>query len=322
MTTTPTPSASHPDKSTNGRSLNPRTSPGFRDALLHRAVALGGRVAPFETGGLLVDVFTRAPRPYPRSADVDSRLMFAEPWSVAVAGRTLRGFTLRPEGRHPNEDGDGPAVLLVHGWAGGGHQLLPIARPLVARGYSVSFFDLPAHGMSDGHHATLRDIADAIAGVAASLGRLHAVVAHSVGGAGTILSLLDGRLDAGRVALVAPPTSLEEQARAFAEMLHAPDAAVRAMLATLHGLVGRPIDRASWLRDVAHLQVPLLVVHDRKDRITPFDGSSELVRHWPGARLMATEGLGHARILTEPQVIDAIVRFLGAPAAVSAMRAA
>jgi pimeloyl-ACP methyl ester carboxylesterase len=68
--------------------------------------------------------------------------------------------------------------------------------------------------------------------------------------------------------------------------------------------------------------VPLLVVHDQKDRITPFDGSSALVQHWPGARLMATEGLGHGRILSEPAVIDAIVRFVEAPAGDVAQRAA
>lgn len=309
MTNASPSASSRQEKSTNVRPVN-RARPSMKDALLVQAVAVGGRVAPFETGGLLVDIFTRAPQPYPRSAEVDARLMFADAWSVPVGGRTLRGFTLRPEGRHPNEEGEGPHILLVHGWAGGGHQLLPIARPLVAQGYSVSFFDLPAHGQSEGHHANLRDIAEAIAGVAAFLGHLHAVIAHSVGGAGTILALIEGRLDADHIALVAPPTSLEEQARGFAKMMRAPDPAVNAMLATLQGLVGRPIDRASWLRDVEHLTVPLLVVHDQKDRITSFSGSSELVQHWPGARLMATEGLGHGRILSEPAVIEAIVRFV------------
>lgn len=307
MTNTALSTSPRSNKSTNVRTVK---RPRLKDALLVQAVAMGGRMAPFETGGLLVDIFTRAPQPYPRSPEVDARLLFADTWSVEVSGRTLRGFTLRPEGQHPNEQGDGPAILLVHGWAGGGHQLLPIARPLVAQGYSVSFFDLPAHGESDGEHANLRDIADAIAGVAASLGHLHAVIAHSVGGAGTILALMDGRLDTDHVALVAPPSSLEEAARGFAKALRAPEPAVNAMLATLQGLVGRPIDRASWLRDVEGLRVPLLVVHDRKDRVTSFDGSRSLVQHWPGARLMATEGLGHGRILTEPSVIDAIVQFL------------
>jgi len=319
MTNTHPAPSSHSSKRTNVRTKN---RPSLKDALLVQAVAVGGRVAPFETGGLLVDIFTRAPQPYPRSPEVDARLMFADAWSVEVSGRRLRGYTLRPEGRHPNEQGEGPAILLVHGWAGGGHQLLPIARPLVARGFTVSFFDLPAHGESEGHNASLRDIADAIAGVAEALGPLHAVIAHSVGGAGTILSLLDGRLDVEHVALVAPPSSLEEAARGFAGMLRAPEPAVSAMLATLQGLVGRPIDRASWLRDVARLRVPLLVVHDRKDRVTSFDGSSALVQHWPGAQLLATEGLGHARILSEPSVIDAILRFVALPIGDVARRAA
>ena len=275
MTNASPSASSRQEKSTNVRPVN-RARPSMKDALLVQAVAVGGRVAPFETGGLLVDIFTRAPQPYPRSAEVDARLMFADAWSVPVGGRTLRGFTLRPEGRHPNEDGEGPHILLVHGWAGGGHQLLPIARPLVAQGYSVSFFDLPAHGQSEGHHANLRDIAEAIAGVAAFLGHLHAVIAHSVGGAGTILALIEGRLDADHIALVAPPTSLEEQARGFAKMMRAPDPAVNAMLATLQGLVGRPIDRASWLSAtlfgtiVLPLSPPSMAAANESSRRPPF----------------------------------------------------
>src|SRR6185295_1815526 len=62
--------------------------------------------------------------------------------------------------------GDGPAVLLVHGWEGHAGQLAAFVEPLLARGLSAVAFDAPAHGSSRGDHVTLFDFADAVADVA------------------------------------------------------------------------------------------------------------------------------------------------------------
>ena len=53
--------------------------------------------------------------------------------------------------------------------------------------------------------------------------------------------------------------------------------------------------------------MPALVVHDRGDREVPFEHGETLARSWPGARLMVTEGLGHRRILRDPEVVRAVV---------------
>ena len=59
--------------------------------------------------------------------------------------------------------------------------------------------------------------------------------------------------------------------------------------------------------------VPLLVVHDRRDRETSHDDSVRLVENWAGpARLISTDGLGHRRLLIDRNVIDETVRFLRA----------
>ncbi len=44
--------------------------------------------------------------------------------------------------------GNGPRVLLVHGWGGRGAQLGAFVEPLVSRGFSVVAFDAPGHGAS------------------------------------------------------------------------------------------------------------------------------------------------------------------------------
>lgn len=293
-------------------STNVRANMGLGQRVARALLAFGSRVAPYETSGFLVGAFTRTHREVQRSIDVGERLPFAERFSFEHAGKVVRGHSVDPEGTHPNESGRGPRVLLVHGWDGGSHQLLPFVAPLVARGRSVVLVDLPAHGASEGSFTTIREIADVIARILAEQGPFEAVIAHSVGAAATTLALLEGS-EVGRVVLVAPPLSVEGQARAFASMVGADERALAPMLATIRGTLGREIDEAAWLRDVAALRVPALVFHDRGDRITSPDGSARLVSSWPGARLVPTEGLGHARILRDPGVVDEAVAFVVAP---------
>ena len=61
---------------------------------------------------------------------------------------------------------------------------------------------------------------------------------------------------------------------------------------------------------LAGQSLPGLIVHDRGDRDVPVAHAERLQHSWPDARLMLTEGLGHRRILRDPEVIAAAVDFL------------
>jgi pimeloyl-ACP methyl ester carboxylesterase len=58
--------------------------------------------------------------------------------------------------------------------------------------------------------------------------------------------------------------------------------------------------------------VPTLVVHDRGDRINPFAHGRAFVHAIAGARLVATDGLGHRKLLGDPAVLREVVAFLRA----------
>jgi len=51
-------------------------------------------------------------------------------------------------------------------------------------------------------------------------------------------------------------------------------------------------------------------VHDEEDRDVPIRCGEVYARHWPGASLVRTRGLGHRRILRDDGVVRAIVRFV------------
>jgi pimeloyl-ACP methyl ester carboxylesterase len=65
--------------------------------------------------------------------------------------------------------------------------------------------------------------------------------------------------------------------------------------------------------------VRVLVFHDPRDEKVPFRDGEEVVRTWPNAKLVATSGLGHHRILSNPKVIADAVRFVSGPSGVPAV---
>jgi pimeloyl-ACP methyl ester carboxylesterase len=70
-----------------------------------------------------------------------------------------------------------------------------------------------------------------------------------------------------------------------------------------------PIELAPSLRARA------LVVHDPVDRETPFEHARSLVQAWPGAELLCVAGLGHRRLLRDPEVVRAVVAHVAGRAA-------
>ncbi|HEY7271492.1 MAG TPA: alpha/beta fold hydrolase [Actinoplanes sp.] len=214
--------------------------------------------------------------------------------------------------------GTGPAVYLLHGWAGHAGQLSAFVDPLVSRGLRVVAFDAPSHGRSGPgaygpRSSSILEFATALAAVVSTHGPAHAVIAHSMGGAATAVALCDG-LRAGRTVLVAPMASPESYARQLGVAFRFGDATYRRLIARIERRVGAPMhhfDVPELGRAVA--MPPTLVVHDRTDAFTPVGDGAAIAAAWPSARLHVTTGLGHGRILRDPDVVTEIVDFVAPP---------
>jgi len=134
-------------------------------------------------------------------------------------------------------------------------------------------------------------------------------VAHSAGTVATVHALARG-LPVGRLVCVAPGVDLDGYAREFSRMFGLSGAVSRSMRRRIERHIGVTWEELDPCRAAADLQIPLLVVHDRKDREAPFAGGVALAHAWPGARLVATEGLGHTRILRDESVVAQATEFL------------
>jgi pimeloyl-ACP methyl ester carboxylesterase len=201
--------------------------------------------------------------------------------------------------------GTGPAVVLVHGWEADHLDMDAFVVPLLARGRRVVTFDLPAQGETAGERASLPDLASALEDVIAATGDVDAVIAHSVGCATTALALAAGA-SLRRVAFVAPPLRYAAFARFYAEQHGVEGDAVVAALAE-NGVDVAPLDIR---RNAATLNVPLLIVHSRDDRVCDSPNATKIADVWENARVTFVDGLGHTRILRDPEVVASVVDFV------------
>jgi pimeloyl-ACP methyl ester carboxylesterase len=201
--------------------------------------------------------------------------------------------------------GTGPAVVLVHGWEADHVDMDAFVAPLLARGRSVVTFDLPAHGESSGERAALPDLAGALEDVVASMGDVDAAIAHSVGCATTALALVAGA-SFRRVAFVSPPLRYAAFARFYAEQRGVEGDAIVAALAEAGVDVG-PLDIR---KNAADIDVPLLIVHSKDDRVCDSSNATKIADVWNNAQVTFVEGLGHTRILRDPDVVANVVDFV------------
>jgi pimeloyl-ACP methyl ester carboxylesterase len=61
------------------------------------------------------------------------------------------------------------------------------------------------------------------------------------------------------------------------------------------------------------MKTPLLVVHDHDDPQVSWEEGRRLASTWQGARFQETRGLGHNRLLKDPEVIHLSVDFIHRP---------
>ena len=280
-------------------------TPGLRLRALWLGARYGGVVSQ-RLGGLFAWHLWFTPWAVQISARATQReaqwLAGTQSLRLATPSGALSGFSA----------GAGPTVLLVHGWGDRASRLGAFVAPLVAQGYRVVGIDLPAHGDSPGRRTNAYEAEAALQAVASQVGPIHAVVAHSMGGAETLLALREG-LEVDRVALLAPPLRLRHAMEPFATMFALPGSSMAGLTARIERQFGKQVwDDLSSDRIARMLELPALIVHDTQDTQVSYADAQQLHRAWPGSRFVTTEGLGHARILRDEDVIREVCAFVAA----------
>lgn len=273
-------------------------------SLLSITLNVTTRLAPGLAGPRAFALFVRPlgrARLRPEEVDLMER---AERGRMVVYGTAVATYRWG-EGSRP--------VLVVHGWSSRASRFAGLIAALRAQGRTVISFDAPGHGESEGRASTIRDYRAIIGQLHAEHGDFSAVVAHSFGVLATFSMLYDG-MRADRVVGIGGVADFDYLVQRFRAGLNLGEGVGRALRAHVERRLF-PGDPDIWQRldarrRFAEMRAPILLVHDTDDDvIDPAQSRAIAAAYGPQARLIETTGLGHSRILADPDVIASAVEF-------------
>ena len=206
--------------------------------------------------------------------------------------------------------GDGPKVLLAHGWESNASRWRPTVQALQDRGYEVYAIDAPAHGHSGGKIFTVKRYAEVLREVVETL-RPDILIGHSAGGMAAVFMLQQApQLPVARLVLLSVPSELELLMDTFRRMTYMGERVFKGMQRAFYRKYGWQMTDFSLGRFLRSVQIPGLLLHDRDDPVAPYAGALDMHRSWQNATLLSFDGLGHS--LPGDTVIQAIVQYLDA----------
>lgn len=211
--------------------------------------------------------------------------------------------------------GNGPRViLLVHGWRSRASRLSALVTALEAPDATILAFDAPGNGASPGRRTTVLDYAEAIHQLGEQHGPFQAVVGHSFGVLATFLAVREGAA-ARRIVGISGMHDADGIVTEFSRQLGL-SPAVKARLREKIARRTFTVVDDPWARFVSRVDdagIPLLLVHDRADRVVPPGEIDTIATDHPGhVELLRTSGLGHSRILSDAAVVAAVADFVTA----------
>lgn len=286
--------AVRPANSTNGRAPTQRAP-----LWLRASMRAAGAVAPGLTARVARSMFFTPPRARVRDREREV-LDRARTFSINAYGHRVTVYSW----------GEGPVVVLVHGWGGHAGHMAGLVDPLVNAGYRVVAPDVPGHGRSEGRRSSALHAAVTVEEIDGLLGPLAGLVAHSFGAVASTYAISRG-VDVPRAVFVAPGTRFEPYWERFRSSVGVSHRIMERMVHSAERWLDVRFDGFAPLDLAPDMKVPLLVIHSVDDRETSADDGRLLAERWRGSQLRLVDGLGHLRILWDDAVIKDVVQFVG-----------
>ncbi|MCD9015337.1 alpha/beta hydrolase [Parachryseolinea silvisoli] len=263
------------------------------------------KIAPGLAHRYFVRLFFQPVR-YPLPEKEKKAESFAQPFSFEAAHKRIQAYAWGPA--------NSPYVLLVHGWSGRATQFRRFVKPLLAKGYCVIGFDGPAHGRSQGSKTHIVEFEETLQKIVALKGVPDTVIAHSFGGGAVLMAAMHG-LPIKKLINISSPTIGDEIINTYLRAIQGSPATGTFFKEYVLRAYGKPFDEFTALHFIRHLPTPLslMLVHDANDREVSLAHAEALIREYPSAKLLRTEGLGHTRILKDNEVIHACETFITTP---------
>lgn len=209
---------------------------------------------------------------------------------------TLQGYQL----------GQGPTVVLVHGWGGGAHQFFPLMRGLSQCGYKALAFDHFGHGHSASKHASLMRFTSAVNSVLNHVNKtstdgLAAIVGHSMG----CIAIANAQPDLIKdipLLFIAPVFNFKKYFIKQVNLLGLHTDISRQYLSRFEKSYLSDLDGMELKQKLVNYSSDTVIVHDKMDKESGLLDSIKFCSAFPLTKLQVTRGFGHIRIINSESV--------------------
>ena len=246
--------------------------------------------------------------PYTKRRNYPEPTVFskAEKLSFKCEDNKINGFRWQPQTSSHRK------VLICHGFDSNSYKFEQYIDPLLQNGFEVFAFDAPAHGISSGKTITALLYRNMIMKAHDDYGPFYAIIAHSFGGIATALTIEELQDDhqLKKIVLIAPATETTRSLNDFCKYLQISSRLKQEMEKLITSIAGKPAEWYSVARIVQSITIPTLWIHDRYDKITPYEDMEFLTqKNLPAVTFMITEGLGHS-LYNDDNVAGEILTFI------------
>lgn len=204
--------------------------------------------------------------------------------------------------------GDNETILLVHGWESNTARWKDLITQLQALNYNIIALDAPAHGNSGGTYFNAIRYAECINLVVQKF-KVSSIIGHSVGGMATVFFQYKYQLKSvTKLVLLGAPSNFSGVFNRYEAMMGYNKKVSKALsIYILKHFKHLPayFSPSEFSKDITARG---LVIHDKEDKIIPFNDGLQFKMNYKNSEFLATEGLGHG--LKSDRIYTRILDFL------------
>ena len=206
--------------------------------------------------------------------------------------------------------GDGKTVLLAHGWESNASRWHYLLEDFKAKNYNIVALDAPAHGKSNGKLFSAILYADCINEVA-KIYKPEVIIGHSVGGMASIF--FNHFYEAPylkKVVTLGAPAHFRGVFTRYKHMMGYNKRVSHGLDRIVLDRFGKTVDYFSAVNFTKNFSIEGLIIHDKNDKIIPYEDALLFAKYFKNTSLITTEGFGHG--LKDKSLTPRVIEFIDA----------
>ena len=199
-------------------------------------------------------------------------------------------------------------ILLVHGWESNSFRWMDLIETLRSLNYNIIALDAPAHGASGGKLFNALLYSECI-NVVAQKFNVHTIIGHSVGGMASVFFQHKYQLKSiEKLILLGTPADFIGVFNRYENMMGYNTRVSKALESHVLKHYKHLPEYFSPAVFSKEIKAKGLIIHDKKDRIIPYNDGLKFKQNYANSEFITTKGFGHS--LKSEKVYQHILDFL------------